>query len=68
MAFGNLPRAKSSSISISRWFAFIDRYNAVTEYLFDARIERVPSCELIVFCRDIGTWEEPEEVDAREGV
>jgi hypothetical protein len=48
--------------------AFIDRYNAVTEYRFDARTERVPSCELIVFCRDTGTYEDPDEVDAREGV
>lgn len=46
----------------------MDRYNAVTEYRFEARIERVPSCELIVFCRDMGTNEEPDEVEARDGV
>lgn len=29
---------------------------------------REPSCELMVFCLVTGTNEEPEEVDAREGV
>lgn len=46
----------------------MDRYSAVTEYRFDARMERLPSCELIVFCRDTGTYEDPDEVDARDGV
>ena len=63
-----IPRARSSSISKSFWLAFIDRYNAVTEYRFEARMERLPSCELIVFCRDTGWKEDPEEVEAREGV
>lgn len=40
----------------------------MTEYLFEVRIEREPSCELMVFCRVMGTKEEPEEVEAREGV
>ncbi len=61
------PLAKSSSISKSRWFAFIDKYSAVTEYRFEARIERDPSCELIVFCRVICGKEDPEEVEVREG-
>lgn len=61
-------RARSSSISRSFWLAFIDRYSAVTEYRFEARIEREPSCELIVFCRDTGTYDDPDDVDAREGV
>ena len=64
----SIPRARSSSISKSFWLAFIDKYSAVTEYRFDARMERLPSCELIVFCRDTGTNEDPDEVDAREGV
>ena len=46
--------------------AFIDRYSAVTEYLFDARIEREPSCELIVFCLVTGTMDGSEDVEARE--
>ena len=62
------PLARSSSISKSLWFAFIDRYNAVTEYRFEARIERDPSWELIVFCRLTCGKEEPEEVDALDGV
>lgn len=61
----HLPRAKSSSISKSFWFADIDRYSAVTEYLFDCRIERL-SFEVMVFCRDTGTKEDVEEVEARE--
>lgn len=66
--FISIPRARSSSISRSFWLAFIDRYNAVTEYRLEARTERPPSCELIVFCRDTGWNEDPDEVDAREGV
>lgn len=42
----------------------MDRYNAV-EYLFDCRAER-PSLEETVFWREIGTWDEEEDVDARE--
>ena len=59
-----LPRAKSSSISKSFWFADIDKYSAVTENLFDCR-ERL-SFEVMVFCRDTGTKEDVEEVEARE--
>ena len=40
----------------------------MTEYRFEARIEREPSCELIVFWRLTCGKEEPEEVEAREGV
>lgn len=47
----------------------MDRYKAVTEYLFEVRMERVPSWELIVFCRFKGM---PDDVadpeDARDGV
>jgi len=39
----------------------------VTEYRLDARIEREPSCELIVFCRVICGKEFPDDVDVREG-
>lgn len=60
-----LPRAKSSSISRSFGFADIDKYSAVTEYLFDCRIERL-SFEVMVFCRDTGTKEDVEEVEARD--
>ena len=59
-----LPLAKSSSISRSFSFADMDRYNAV-EYLFDCRAER-PSLEETVFWRDIGIWDEDEDVEARE--
>jgi hypothetical protein len=46
----------------------MDRYKAVTEYRFDWRTERDPSCEDIVFWRDTGIKdEEVEDVDAREG-
>ena len=48
----------------------MDRYKAV-EYLFDCRADR-PSCEEeMVFCRETGTKEDEEEVDAleiREGI
>ena len=64
----SIPRARSSSISKSFWLAFMDRYNAVTEYRFEARMERLPSCELMVFCRDTGWKDDPDEVEAREGV
>ena len=36
------------------------------EYLLDCRTERPPSCEDIVFCRDTGTKEDEEEVEALE--
>ena len=42
----------------------MDKYNAV-EYLFDCRAER-PSLEETVFWREIGTWDEEEDVEARE--
>ena len=42
----------------------MDRYRAV-EYLFDWRAPR-PSFEEMVFWRDIGTWDEEDEVDALE--
>lgn len=45
----------------------MDKYNAVTEYRFDCRIERAPSCEDIVFCRETGMKEDEEEVEARDG-
>lgn len=61
------PRANSSSISRSLSFADIDRYNAVTEYRFDWRTERPPSCEDIVFWRLTGMKEDEDEVEAREG-
>ena len=41
----------------------MDRYSAVTEYLLDARIEREPSWELIVFCLVTGMIEVPDEFD-----
>lgn len=42
----------------------MERYRAV-EYLFDCRADR-PSFDDTVFCRDMGTCEEEEEVDALE--
>lgn len=42
----------------------MDRYKAV-EYLFDWRAAR-PSFDETVFCREIGTWEDDDEVDALE--
>jgi hypothetical protein len=46
----------------------MDRYSAVTEYRFDWRTERDPSCEDIVFWRETGMKEEDvEDVDARDG-
>lgn len=45
----------------------MDRYSAVTEYLFDWRTERDPSWEDIVFWRETGLKDEEEEVDARDG-
>lgn len=30
-------------------------------------MEREPSCEDMVFCLDTGTYEEEEDVDARDG-
>lgn len=62
-----IPFARSSSISRSFSFADIDRYKAVTEYLFDCLIDRDPSCEDIVFWRETGTNDEEEEVEARDG-
>ena len=46
----------------------MDRYRAVTEYLFDARMDREPSCELMVFCLVMGTYDPPDELEARDGV
>lgn len=41
----------------------------MTEYLFEVRIERVPSWELIVFCRFKGMPDEvAEPEDARDWV
>jgi hypothetical protein len=63
-----IPLARSSSISSSLSFADMDKYNAVTEYRFDWRTERDPSCEDIVFWRETGMKdEEVDDVDAREG-
>jgi hypothetical protein len=62
-----VPLARSSSISSSLSFADMDRYRAVTEYLFDWRTERDPSWEDIVFWRETGLKDEEEEVDARDG-
>jgi hypothetical protein len=45
----------------------MDRYKAVTEYLFDWRTEREPSCEDMVFWRETGMKDEDEDVDARDG-
>jgi hypothetical protein len=45
----------------------MDRYSAVTEYRFDCRTEREPSCEDIVFWRETGMKDDDEDVDAREG-
>lgn len=42
----------------------MDRYKAV-EYLFDWRAAR-PSFDETVFCREIGTWDDDDEVDALE--
>lgn len=39
----------------------------MTEYRFDWRTEREPSCEDIVFWRDTGMKDDDEDVDAREG-
>jgi hypothetical protein len=48
--------------------ADMDRYSAVTEYRFDWRTEREPSCDDIVFWRETGMKEEDvEDVEAREG-
>lgn len=44
----------------------MDRYSAVTEYLLDCRIERVPSWDVIVFWRDIWAIEDEEPVEVRE--
>jgi hypothetical protein len=46
----------------------MDRYKAVTEYRFDCRADRDPSCEDMVFCRDTGWKDDEEAVDARDGV
>ena len=61
---GSLPLARSSSISRSFSFADMDRYKAV-EYLFDWRAAR-PSFDETVFCREMGTWDDEDEVDALE--
>jgi hypothetical protein len=45
----------------------MERYRAVTEYLFDWRTERDPSWEDIVFWRETGLKDEEEEVEARDG-
>jgi|TARA_R110002003_G_scaffold63_6_gene5846 hypothetical protein len=45
----------------------MDRYRAVTEYRFDWRTEREPSCEDIVFWRETGMKDDDEDVDARDG-
>jgi hypothetical protein len=45
----------------------MDRYRAVTEYRFDWRTEREPSCEDIVFWRLTGMKDDELEVDARDG-
>jgi hypothetical protein len=39
----------------------------VTEYRFDWRIEREPSCEDMVFWRETGMKEEDEDVEALDG-
>lgn len=39
----------------------------MTEYRFDARTERPPSWEDMVFCRETGIKDEEEEVEARDG-
>lgn len=46
----------------------MERYSAVTEYLFDCRADREPSIEDIVFCRETGWKEDEEAVEARDGV
>jgi hypothetical protein len=63
----SIPRARSSSISSSLSLADMDRYSAVTEYRFDWRTEREPSCEDIVFWRETGMKDDEEDDDAREG-
>jgi hypothetical protein len=45
----------------------MDRYSAVTEYRFDWRTEREPSCEDMVFWRETGMNEDEDDVEAREG-
>jgi hypothetical protein len=45
----------------------MERYSAVTEYLFDWRTERDPSWEDIVFWRETGLKDDDDEVDARDG-
>jgi hypothetical protein len=45
----------------------MDRYSAVTEYRFDWRTEREPSCEDIVFWRETGMKDDEDDVDARDG-
>ena len=42
----------------------MDRYKAV-EYLFDWRAAR-PSFDETVFCREMGTWDDDDEVEALE--
>jgi hypothetical protein len=66
-AVQSIPLARSSSISSSLSFADMDRYSAVTEYRFDWRTEREPSCDDIVFWRETGMKDDEEDVEAREG-
>jgi len=46
----------------------MERYSAVTEYRFEARIERDPSVELIVLCLTMGWRDEPDEAEVRAGL
>lgn len=39
----------------------------MTEYRFDWRTEREPSCEDMVFWRETGMKDEDDEVEARDG-
>jgi hypothetical protein len=45
----------------------MDRYSAVTEYRFDWRTEREPSCDDIVFWRETGMKDDDDDVEARDG-
>jgi hypothetical protein len=62
-----IPLARSSSISSSLSLADMDRYSAVTEYRFDWRTEREPSCDDIVFWRETGMKDDDDDVEARDG-
>jgi len=64
-----VPFARSSSISRSLWFAFIDKYKAVTDMRFDCLADRIPpSLDVLVSLRPRpGRNELEEALDALDG-